>query len=557
MLIKFEDGKGYYDGDVRNGFVRTGYGNESYSDGRRRNCFYLEGKRRGYGEESYNGDVIYRGDWFNDKKHGYGYHKYSNGRYFGGFVNGLRHGFGVFFYSDGTCYTGEWKCDKQHGKGTYIYLGGASRLEGWWRDGKLSGICFHIDADGKIERRNYADGEYNKSQATEETEDNRNCYDVSGIYGRLFRDGSFYYGKYLKYDEKTVLCGSTLVYVNDDNWKICFYENDLEQGEVAELKDGYYSRSLYIDGKLTGSYVEFKEDTASCGFCTENRAKDFSLEYEYLSNVTVGERSDGALFNNGLVYDFEDERLYAGDFYYGRLDNQFAVAESNDFFGSCVTNTAARYSDFAVRATPDNFYICKVENVDGKKSESVMKYYYLDRKTGEVWVKNPLEKMEYYSDGGGSRTYYVEGKMEITINADGSFIKSKICDGVRNVLIKQDDVYERREYLIDADPSDDPEYITREVIGGSYFSVDKEHKNDAIALGNIVYSGETRGLGPYGRGCMSFPGGSFVSGEWNGYESCQGATFTWETGYSEPVTVEGGVITFPSGEKYRFIKLPD
>ena len=555
MLIRFEDGKGYYDGDVRNGSVRTGYGNERHSDGSLCNCFCLEGKRRGYGEEIRNGDVIYRGEWFNDKKHGYGYHVYSNGRYFGGFVNGLRHGFGVFFYRDGTGYAGEWKCDKQHGKGTYIYLGGLSRLEGWWRDGTLNGICFYVGADGKIERRIYADGEYYKSQATAEAEEDRNRYDISGVYGRFFRDGKFYYGKYLKRDGKTVLCGSALAYVDDDNWKICFYENDLEQGEVAELKDGYYSRCHYIDGEMTGSYVEFKEETAACGFCIGGKAKGFILEYEYLCNVTVGERSDGVLFNNGLVYDFLDDKLYAGDFYYGRLDDRFAVAESNDFFGSCVTSGAARCSDFAVRATPNEFYICKVEIIGGKKTESKTKYYYLDRKTGEVWVSDLSGKMEYYSDENGTRVYSVEGKMKFTVNADGSFVRIKICDGVKNVLIKQDDVYEIKEYLLEAEPNGEPLRITREVNGGSCFSIEKGRKNNEIVFGNIAYSGETRGLGPCGNGRMSFSGGSSVSGEWNGFESCQRATFTWETGCSEPVTVEGGVITFLNGQKFRFINL--
>lgn len=68
---------------------------------------------------------------------GRGTESWSDGRrYEGDFKNGKKDGEGTFIWPNGNKYIGSWRADKQHGIGIYYSAKDGSKKQGEWVNGK-------------------------------------------------------------------------------------------------------------------------------------------------------------------------------------------------------------------------------------------------------------------------------------------------------------------------------------------------------------------------------------------------------------------------------------
>lgn len=150
-----------FNGQFSNG-SRNGFGITNFTDGRKYEGNWVDGKYDGQGEYTwgngekyvgkfqcglrsgkgiviYNKGGRYNGQWKDDKKEGYGEYTFANGdKYAGNWVSGSRNGKGIMSCIDGRKYDVEWKDDKKHGWGEFTFSGG-DKYVGEWKNGFRSG----------------------------------------------------------------------------------------------------------------------------------------------------------------------------------------------------------------------------------------------------------------------------------------------------------------------------------------------------------------------------------------------------------------------------------
>ena len=150
-----------YEGEWRNGKF-DGEGAFYYDTGEKYIGTWLANKRDGEGQfYDKKGDLVYDGNWKDDVQYGYGIYHYQNGtRYAGQWINGEREGKGRFTIPGTGYYEGEFSLDRFNGQGTFYYSDRSS-YEGEWKDNRKHGKGIEYDPDGNIYREGeWADGEF-------------------------------------------------------------------------------------------------------------------------------------------------------------------------------------------------------------------------------------------------------------------------------------------------------------------------------------------------------------------------------------------------------------
>lgn len=102
--------EGRCEGDMGNGFYRSGYGCE-YKDGEKvYDGNWVLNKRQGQGKCYIDGEVYYDGNWYSNSANGYG-KSYVNGRiyYEGNWQDGLPHEYGEMIDDQGKIIKGNWQ----------------------------------------------------------------------------------------------------------------------------------------------------------------------------------------------------------------------------------------------------------------------------------------------------------------------------------------------------------------------------------------------------------------------------------------------------------------
>jgi hypothetical protein len=108
---KFEDGKGRYKGEWKNGLPNGKGTKHSYKDDSYIYGYFVDGFSEGYGKQTF------EKTW--EKTQPY---------YEGEFKRNNYHGKGEYHYGDGDYYKGDWKDSKYHGQGAAYSL----RLDRTW-----------------------------------------------------------------------------------------------------------------------------------------------------------------------------------------------------------------------------------------------------------------------------------------------------------------------------------------------------------------------------------------------------------------------------------------
>ena len=265
-----ESGKRVYEGgfkgDMKNGFVREGKGNEFDENDRvKRVCVYENGMMKQLiqefnestmteydenGKKVYEGGFIdYSNSWF--KRNGSGREFDKDGEtivYSGEWNNGMREGLGTEYYGGHALYVGEWKNGLRNGVGKEMNENGKVVFEGEWTDGK--GIGVEYDGNGKeVYEGGWSNGQRNGiGMEVNEKEDE------SGIVGN-WKDGKRN-GRFDELDENGVLIRSVL-YENDE-----MKEEDPDDGLLSMLITGKINLSIM---ELIHNYSLFSYD-----ICTGN-----------------------------------------------------------------------------------------------------------------------------------------------------------------------------------------------------------------------------------------------------------------------------------------------
>lgn len=544
---------GCYEGDGRGNLYLTGYGEESYANGYSYKGFYLDGYKQGYGREYYNGRLMYLGEWYNNCKQGCGRQEYKNGQYIGYFVNGQPCGFGVFFYGNGSVYVGEWKECHRHGKGTYIDTEG-NRLEAWWQEDKAEGICFYVNKNGCVERRDYENGTCQRENMHPISPEERNYYDVSGFYGMYYEEDDVdeeIYGKIRNINGETVSCGMSLSYVTEDNWTVSFLEDGYQRGEVISYWHGNFVRRFLDEPMGEGILFWYSERAVGFGCSKGLEQNGFGISYVYGKECVFGDFVKGGPMGRGLCCSADRKRVYVGD-YNGKMINPILVFSGEDVINESVTSVAARISDYTINASSTRLYISRaVQNSYGEKSESEDHFFAHERGDGSIHLLDPNGKIKYISKRNGERTYVIMGKCSFTLKADGSYMLEQINGGRVDVLNHSEKSRNRTVTMLSAPQGAPPESKYVEMIGGMYMSVTKSHTADMLAISKNAYCGSANGGIPRGKGTMHLPDGSCITGEWDGFTDCKDARYTDKNGHSYGVFVNNGCVTLYTGESFK------
>jgi len=144
---KYDDGGTYFGTISRNDRLPNGFGKMLYSNQRRYEGEWRDGRWHGHGKlENPDGDC-YEGTFVYDEMHGSGTYTWKNGNvYRGAFNEGKRHGTGKFEFANGNVYEGDFVNGRFEGKGSFEFDGGF--YEGQWRRGVYHGKGFLLYADG-------------------------------------------------------------------------------------------------------------------------------------------------------------------------------------------------------------------------------------------------------------------------------------------------------------------------------------------------------------------------------------------------------------------------
>ena len=149
--------KGECEGDIGDGFYRSGHGCE-YVDGQLvYDGNWVMNKRKGQGKRLLNGVVYYEGEWDNGFRNGQG-KSYVDGKvyYEGEWKNDLHHGNGRGLLDD-LVYEGEWMNDEPNGQGK-CFRNGELYFVGEWRNGKPNGFGTLYVNDNDIKKGNWQNG---------------------------------------------------------------------------------------------------------------------------------------------------------------------------------------------------------------------------------------------------------------------------------------------------------------------------------------------------------------------------------------------------------------
>ncbi len=573
MRVHYSNMSGYYEGDVRGSNIPTGFGTQFFNNGNRYDGFFLEGKRRGYGEALIGKRLIYRGEWVDNKRHGCGYARYDgleyDCEYIGYFVKDHPHGFGVCFFNNGDVYVGEWDHGQRHGKGTYIYFNKALREEGWWNHGKRHGVFFEIEENNIVEKKIY------RNDSCIETKfvafEDRLLNNLSGIYGRLEKNGKTYYGKYLPYKCdggcKNKLQGWALEYNGALDWNIAMYQYDVRHGESVYFGDegiDQFERCFFVDGKQVGPCIQYEGTGVTCHFYTDEDEdgirKSHGIQYDNSDqSLYIGELCCDVPHGVGVYYSFETRMLSTVQMSYSCEEHRDDMFKTDDVFGYCYTVEKGSYLGSAIDASEKHFLAGKVSYsfLTGEKSLNPDCCYFFDRAKGDISFSSPDGTQRYFSNDLGERSYFIGNEVCYVMSAEGDLTLTQIKNHEKTLLCAQDGRLYERGYALSAGKDDLPEWGWSESNGGCCVSFRKEHTKDLITRHNMSYNGATTGnpLSPCGYGAMTFPGFGIANGKWRGYLDCDNATFfSYATGKAECVTIEDGIITFPNGKIFNYTK---
>lgn len=148
-IIRYADGE-VYEGELKDKYIKHGYGRMRYSDGVYQGDWKNDKKHgREIGIYKYNNGNIYIGYWKNDKKIKDGIMKYANKDQYYGKIDeeDKRHGNGQMIYANKDVYKGEWANDKRHGKGKYIFIKTGDTFEGEWENDEPKITKFEPDTE--------------------------------------------------------------------------------------------------------------------------------------------------------------------------------------------------------------------------------------------------------------------------------------------------------------------------------------------------------------------------------------------------------------------------
>ena len=570
MRLNYRNVSGYYEGDVRGGNIPTGCGTQRFENGHSYDGFFLEGKRRGYGEARIGERLSYRGEWCNDKRHGCGYAVYDRlergHKYIGYFAEDCPHGFGVCFYDTGEIYVGEWDRGAMHGKGTYIYADKASWDEGWWNHGERDGVFFSVKGNTTVEKRIYRGGRC--LEARDVTLADRWLNNLSGVYGSFEKNGKVYYGKYVSHKrdggDERIRQGWALEYGGLDEWDVSMYHSDVRHGESVGFVGGVtneFSRCFFVDGEQVGLCIEYQDTYGVTCFYDTGKVEDgipkaYGIKYEYDDYLYVGDLSGRVPHGSGIYYSFETGMLSTVIMSYFEEIYREDLFKTDDVFG-CSSVAEAQYPGSAIDASETRFLAGGVDYSfsTGEKSVRPDRAFSFDREGGILTFSSP-DGTEFYSGTPrGERSYLVKKRMFYVMTADGNYSIMETKTHEKTLLRKERERLSEKGYALDCPQDGMPEWGWSETNGGYCVSFQKEHTKDRVSRYNMSYHGATSGkeLSPCGFGVMTFPGIGIASGKWNGSLDCENAVFlSYETGRAEPVTIEGGIITFDDGTTFNY-----
>lgn len=137
VILEFDFGT--YEGQVKDGTCRHGWGLLKYHSGNEYQGEWMDGAFHGQGRKRFaNGDQ-FEGEWRQGKRNGPGKYWFANGHcYEGGYANDHCEGYGTFSTIDGDNYSGEWAAGRKHGKGVETLRCGR-KFEGSWVHGRKHG----------------------------------------------------------------------------------------------------------------------------------------------------------------------------------------------------------------------------------------------------------------------------------------------------------------------------------------------------------------------------------------------------------------------------------
>ena len=149
--------KGECEGDIGDGFYRSGHGCEFVDGQLVYDGNWVMNKRQGQGKRYVNGEVFYEGEWDDGFRNGQG-KSYVNGEvyYEGEWKNDLHHGNGRGVLDD-MIYEGKWRNDKPHGEGK-CFRNGELYFDGQWKNGKPNGFGTLFVNDNDIKKGDWKDG---------------------------------------------------------------------------------------------------------------------------------------------------------------------------------------------------------------------------------------------------------------------------------------------------------------------------------------------------------------------------------------------------------------
>lgn len=258
----------------------------------------------GYSECVYPSGARFAGNFVDGKIHGEGSITFSNGdRYTGQWKDHYREGQGQFFFADGRVYKGNFVRNRFHGHGVLTWPNG-DRYEGAFADGYRhgAGTLYQTDGNtlsGQWEQDRYRP-EWHKGIALNDTANLRNCnlvYCADGIGRYIFKDGSRYYGLFVKGFPQ----GQGLT----------FYPNgDRYEGEWRNNAPNGRGVMYYKSGKVLGAVWENGRAVRQLFYESEHFSRN-GIAIEYSSEVRIWAVLIGvAQYNHMPVLRYTDDDAY-------------------------------------------------------------------------------------------------------------------------------------------------------------------------------------------------------------------------------------------------------
>ena len=251
------------------------------------------------GKHFFDDGSVFEGDLVLGEPDGFGRRTFPNADiYEGQFRKGLEHGFGTRRYKSDEMldrYVGMWSSGKMEGFGALV-LTDASRMEGNWKDGRLSHGEYQ-GVDGEVKTGKWKGNYLNEIYLSEGLLRSAAGDEFSGI---LKNNGQYQKGALKK---------------SNGDFFVGGFENGLYHGKgILEKNDGTLFVGEFREGEFSGSGVLIDADGSKyTGNFAQGLPDGYGVQEDLTGVVYSGEWMIGIRNGMGTI-DFGDGTSYSGEF---------------------------------------------------------------------------------------------------------------------------------------------------------------------------------------------------------------------------------------------------